>query len=150
MTLCLDSSTKSLVLSLSSIPADEIVYTTHYATKSATSFVEKNTTGLSDGTADVTIIPAPGANETQSIKNIILYNPGTVAITTNISIVSGLDTFNLFTVNISANSSWKLSDGLRGEAGMDGISPTVTVLTQSAYDALSPSYDANTFYVING
>lgn len=31
----------------------------------------------------------------------------------------------------------------------DGVSPTVSVLTQSAYDSLG-TYDANTFYVING
>jgi hypothetical protein len=41
------------------------------------------------------------------------------------------------------------ADGTNGTNGADGVSPTVTVLTQSAYDALSPSYDVNTFYVIN-
>jgi hypothetical protein len=34
-------------------------------------------------------------------------------------------------------------------AGVDGVSPTVTVLTQANYNALG-DYDSNTFYVING
>lgn len=42
------------------------------------------------------------------------------------------------------------ANGTNGVDGADGVSPTVTVLTQVAYDALSPNYDANTFYVING
>ena len=42
-----------------------------------------------------------------------------------------------------------LNDGVAGANGQDGVSPTVSVLTQSAYDALG-SYDSNTFYVING
>lgn len=145
MTLCLDSSTKSVVLSLSAIPTEEIVYTTHFATKSLSSFAEKNTTGLSNGTTDVTIIPAPEANETHSIKNIMLYNPGNVTVTANISLISGATTYGILTINLSGGNSWKLSDGLRGEAG---ISPNVEVLTQAAYDALSPNYDVNTFYVI--
>jgi hypothetical protein len=37
-----------------------------------------------------------------------------------------------------------------GADGADGISPTVLVLTQAQYNALSPNYDANTFYVVNG
>lgn len=118
MTLCLDSSTKSLVLSLSAIPTTEIVYTTHYATKSLTSFTEKNTTGLSNGTANVTIIPTPGTNESHSIKNIILYNPNSTSVTINIKLVNNSTEYNLFTINLSQNSSWKLSDGLRGEAGI--------------------------------
>lgn len=149
MTLCLDATTKSITLELGASPAQELSYTTHYASKTASSFSEKNTTGVSNGTTPVTIIPAPASGETLSIKNIILYNNSASTIIVTINLVITATSYKLFNITIGANSSWKLGDGLRGEAGTNGTSVTVTVLTQSAYDALG-TYDSNTFYVING
>jgi len=147
MSICLDTTTKSLELVLGSVPTTEITYSTHYASKTLTSFNEKNTTGLSNGTTPVTIILAPAANETLSIKNIILHNPNAEITNVSISLKDDLTSYILYNINISPNSSWKLADGLRGEPG---TSPEVLELTQAQYDALSPNYDANTFYVING
>jgi len=47
------------------------------------------------------------------------------------------------TINLGTTT---LNDGVDG---VDGVSPQVSVLTQVQYDALG-TYDANTFYVING
>lgn len=146
MTICLDTPTKSLTLNLTAVPTAEINFSTHYALKTSSTFLEKNSIGISNGTTNVTLISAPNLNEIISVKEIILYNTNNSTITANINFIDNITQYTLYKINISPNSTWKLSDSLRGEPG---LSPTTTVLTQAEYDALG-TYDANTFYVVTG
>lgn len=86
-------------------------------------------------------------------------NLGNVILATGVDGADGMDgrgitntSYNastgILTLTFSDSTTYDTAD-LRGADGADGVTPTVTVLTQASYDALG-TYDANTFYVING
>jgi hypothetical protein len=97
---------------------------------------------------------ADGTNGTNGTNGIDGDDGQGIVATTVTDNLNGTHTVEFFTDLAKTQKVGEviLNDGVAGQDGADGadgISPTVTVLTQSAYDALSPSYDANTFYVIN-
>lgn len=63
---------------------------------------------------------------------------------------NGTVTFTFSDATTFTTGDLRGANGTNGTNGVDGVSPTVTVLTQAQYTALSPNYNANTFYVING
>lgn len=63
---------------------------------------------------------------------------------------NGTVTFTFSDATTFITGDLRGANGTNGINGVDGVSPTVTVLTQAQYTALSPNYDVNTFYVING
>jgi hypothetical protein len=98
---------------------------------------------------------ADGTNGTNGTNGVDGADGQGVVATTVTDNLNGTHTVEFFTDIAKTQKVGEviLNDGVAGADGAngaDGISPTVTVLTQSAYDALSPSYDVNTFYVING
>lgn len=146
MTICLDTTTKSLVLNLTAVPTTEINYSVHYAIITENSFTEKNAIGNSNGTTNVTMVPAPLSGETVTIKNILLYNTNSSSVVANIKLLNNTTEYQLNKVTIAGNDTWKLADGPRG---LTGPSPSIVTLTQAAYTALGTP-DPNTFYIISG
>src|SRR5574343_1611406 len=154
MSLCLDSNQKSISITLDTTVSTQLIYSTHYGLKTQSVFLEKNTTGLSNKTIPVTIISSPNNGEVISIKNIIIYNPNNTIVTCYLSLVDNSTIYNLYKLNISPNSSWKLSDGLRGEAGLS-LNSTNTftkaqrVATVALTDGATINVDASLSNVFN-
>ena len=78
------------------------------------------------------------------------YSAGTgIDITNNVISVSGVvETSSITTAITSSSTDAQVPSAKAVYDQMGGLK--LVKLTQSAYDALSPNYDSNTLYVING
>ena len=78
------------------------------------------------------------------------YSAGTgIDITNNVISVTGkVDTSAITTAITSSSTDAQVPSAKAVYDQMGGLK--LVKLTQSAYDALSPNYDSNTLYVING
>lgn len=117
--LVLDTTTKSIEALLSGAPATtQPDYSSHHAEVDATTFTEGEKDGTLNGTTAVTIVAAPSAGFRKIIREIVIFNTDTAAVTLTVRInVSG--TFRtLWSGSLAVGASWRLSDGAIATGGV--------------------------------
>lgn len=104
--VCLNSTAKSLTIELTNSTALPLDWTSHFATRTATTFVESATDGTITDTTPVTIVTAPTGTNVISIREVTVYNPNSVAVTFVVKLVNGGSSRVIYRQQLEGQSVW--------------------------------------------
>ena len=126
--LVLDATNKSVTAVMSGAPATiQPDFVTTYADSTSTNFIEAPNDGTLNGTTPVTIVGSPAASTRRVVKDIVIFNRDTAAVTIDINFVNGANTRRIWHGVLQANESMTIdavydSNGLLKSASSGVIS----------------------------
>jgi hypothetical protein len=158
--IVLDSTTKSLKVNLSGAVANtNPSFVVTFADTTATAFTEASSDGVLNGTSNVTVVAAPAIATRRVIKNLIIKNNDTAAVTVNLFLDNNGTSRNIAKVTLAVDDTWTLSGtfssngSLKQTLGTNNLDLTGTTsaqaLTVSGATTLS-SGTANGVLYLNG
>ena len=104
--LVLDATNKSITAVMSGAPATtQPDFVTTYADSTSTNFIEAPNDGTLNGTTPVTIVASPAASTRRVIKDIVIFNRDTAAVTITINFVNGASTRKIWQGTLQTNES---------------------------------------------
>lgn len=112
--MLLDTTTRSMVCVLDAAPAaNQPAFVASWTDMTDSSTTGATATGVTTGTAAVTVIPAPSVGVIRKVTGVSIYNTDTAAATVTVSVVDGANTLNV--VRATLQVGWSLqfvaSDG---------------------------------------
>lgn len=146
---CLDGSTKSLTIELSTSPTAQADWTVHYGRKNADGFAEVNVHGATNNTAEVTMVPSPAEGEVLSIRDITVFNNDNSAITFKIRLFEGATSRVIYAETLDSQEAWSslAQKGRDGEAGATGTVNAASGLILDTSSAPNTVADQGAIYV---
>jgi len=158
--IVLDSTTKSLKVNLSGAVANtNPSFVVTFADTTATAFTEASSDGVLNGTSNVTVVAAPAIATRRVIKNLIIKNNDTAAVTVNLFLDNNGTSRNIARVTLAVDDTWTLSGtfssngSLKQTLGTNNLDLTGTTsaqaLTVSGATTLSAG-TANGVLYLNG
>lgn len=119
--IVLNGTTKSIEALLSgSVAANQPEFSAHYADVTSTAFTESENDGVLNNTTAVSLVAAPAASTRRIVKEIVIYNADTAAVTVTIRINNNGSYRRIQTVTLAAGESWKMSNGSTSSSGGTG------------------------------
>jgi len=116
--LVLDATNKSITAVMSGAPATtQPDFVTTYADSTSSAFTEAPNDGTLNGTTPVTIVASPAASTRRVVKDIVIFNRDTAAVTIDINFVNGVDSRRIWHGTLQANESMTI-DGVYDSNGL--------------------------------
>jgi len=116
--LVLDATNKSITAVMSGAPATtQPDFVTTYADSTSSAFTEAPNDGTLNGTTPVTIVASPGSSTRRVVKDIVIFNRDTAAVTIDINFVNGVDSRRIWHGTLQANESMTI-DGVYDSNGL--------------------------------
>jgi len=110
--IVLNATTKSIEALLSgAVATNQPEFSAHYADVTSTAFTEGENDGVLNNTTAVSLVAAPAAATRRIVKEIVIYNADTAAVTVTIRINNNSNYRRIQKVTLAAGATWKLSDG---------------------------------------
>jgi len=92
-------------------------FVTTYADSTSTAFTEAPNDGTLNGTTPVTIVASPGSSTRRVVKDIVIFNRDSAAVTIDINFVNGANTRRIWHGTLQADESMTI-DGVYDSNGL--------------------------------